>query len=91
MKQARVWWPFGRRLVSSGALLALFLLLGGCGKGGGSATGKAEAAPQRVFRVVRPKQLAALSVLEKKGTLAEALKPLGVTVTWLELAAGPPQ
>jgi sulfonate transport system substrate-binding protein len=77
--------------MSAGVLLACLLLLGACGKGGGSATGKGEASSQRVFRVVRPKQLTALSVLEKKGTLAEALKPLKVTVTWLEFAAGPQQ
>ena len=91
MNQARACSPLWRWFLSSGVLLALLLLLGACGKGGGSAPGKAEAVQQRVFRVVRPKQLTALSVLEKRGILAEALKPLGVTVTWLEFAAGPQQ
>ena len=69
--------------------LGLLLFLSACGKGSATGPGKAEAAQQRVFRIIRPKQLTALSVMEKKGLLADALKPLGVTVTWLEFAAGP--
>jgi len=71
-------------------LLVVLLLLSACGKGG-SAPGKDAPAQARVFRIVRPKQLTALSVLEKKNLLADALKPLGVTVKWLEFAAGPQQ
>jgi sulfonate transport system substrate-binding protein len=75
----------------SGLLLALCLSLSACGKGSGSAPGKGEVAQQRVFRIVRPKQLTALAVLEKKNILADALKPLGVSLKWLEFAAGPQQ
>jgi len=93
MIAARVTWPLRLWLLCSCSLLGLglLLLLSGCGKGNAGASAKSEAGAQRVFRVVRPKQLTALSVLEKKGILADALKPLGVTVTWLEFAAGPQQ
>ncbi|MBW4579027.1 MAG: aliphatic sulfonate ABC transporter substrate-binding protein [Tildeniella nuda ZEHNDER 1965/U140] len=46
---------------------------------------------KKLFRVVRSKQLTALAVLEKQGTLEKALEPLGYTVQWLEFAAGPQQ
>lgn len=46
---------------------------------------------EKVVRIVRSKQLTALAVLEKQGTLEKALKPLGFTVKWLEFAAGPQQ
>jgi sulfonate transport system substrate-binding protein len=46
---------------------------------------------EKVFRIVRSKQLTALAVLEKQGTLEKALAPLGVSVKWLEFAAGPQQ
>ena len=46
---------------------------------------------QVVVRIVRSKQLTALSVLEKQGTLAKRLEPLGFTVKWPEFAAGPQQ
>jgi len=45
----------------------------------------------QVFRIVRPKQLVGLSVLEKQGTLEKDLAPLGFSVQWLEFAAGPQQ
>lgn len=41
--------------------------------------------------MVRPKQLTALSVLEKQRALERDLKPLGFRVEWLEFAAGPQQ
>ncbi len=41
--------------------------------------------------MVRPKQLTALSVLEKQRSLERDLKPLGFSVEWLEFAAGPQQ
>jgi sulfonate transport system substrate-binding protein len=44
-----------------------------------------------VFRVVRPKQLVGLSVLEKQASLERDLAPLGFSVEWLEFAAGPQQ
>jgi sulfonate transport system substrate-binding protein len=91
MKQARMRAPVRWWLWRLPVLLGLLLLLGACGKGGSAGPGKAEVAEQRVFRIIRPKQLTALQVLEKKGLLAEALKPLGVTVKWLEFAAGPQQ
>jgi sulfonate transport system substrate-binding protein len=47
--------------------------------------------PAHVLRVVRPKQLTALSVLEKRGELDKRLLPLGFRVEWLEFAAGPQQ
>lgn len=55
-----------------------------------------EAAPKQevaaqVFRIVRPKQLVGLQVLEKQGTLEKDLAPLGFSVQWLEFAAGPQQ
>lgn len=46
---------------------------------------------QQVVRVVRSKQLTALAVLEKQGTLEKALEPLGFKVEWPEFAAGPQQ
>jgi sulfonate transport system substrate-binding protein len=46
---------------------------------------------EHVLRVVRPKQLTALSVLEKQGKLEARLRPLGFSVQWLEFAAGPQQ
>lgn len=46
---------------------------------------------QKVVRVVRSKQLTALAVLEKQGTLEKALQPLGFKVEWPEFAAGPQQ
>jgi sulfonate transport system substrate-binding protein len=46
---------------------------------------------KKLFRVVRSKQLTALAVLEKQGTLEKALEPLGYKVEWLEFAAGPQQ
>lgn len=46
---------------------------------------------KQVFHVVRSKQLNALAVLEKQGTLGKALEPLGFTVSWDEYLAGPQQ
>ncbi|HEY9622507.1 MAG TPA: aliphatic sulfonate ABC transporter substrate-binding protein [Crinalium sp.] len=46
---------------------------------------------QKVFHVVRSKQLTALAALEKRGTLEKALEPLGFTVSWDEYLAGPQQ
>jgi sulfonate transport system substrate-binding protein len=45
----------------------------------------------KVIRIVRSKQLTALSSLEKKGILEKRLEPLGYKVQWLEFAAGPQQ
>lgn len=51
----------------------------------------ASSAKSSVIRIVRPKQLTPLSVLEKQGTLEKSLAPLGLKVEWLEFAAGPQQ
>ncbi|MBR8836466.1 MAG: aliphatic sulfonate ABC transporter substrate-binding protein [Stigonema ocellatum SAG 48.90 = DSM 106950] len=45
----------------------------------------------QVVRIVRSKQLTALAVLEKQGTLEKRLTPLGFKVQWPEFAAGPQQ
>ncbi|MFN5762978.1 MAG: aliphatic sulfonate ABC transporter substrate-binding protein, partial [Pseudanabaena sp.] len=46
---------------------------------------------KKVIRIVRSKQLTALAVLEKQGTLEKAFQPLGYEVKWAEFAAGPQQ
>lgn len=46
---------------------------------------------KQVVRIVRSKQLTALSILEKQGTLEKRLEPLGFAVKWPEFAAGPQQ
>jgi sulfonate transport system substrate-binding protein len=76
----------GRLAVLCAALLTL-----GCSKGATAAEGDKRAGEPRVFRVIRPKQLTALSVLEKQGELEKALKAIGVQLKWLEFAAGPQQ
>ena len=64
------------------------LVLGACAKQSESG---AKATKSGVIRIVRPKQLTPLSVLEKQGTLEKSLAPLGLEVEWLEFAAGPQQ
>jgi sulfonate transport system substrate-binding protein len=81
-----------RRSFVASLALACVLLAAGCSKGASASDDGREGGPTaRVFRVIRPKQLTALSVLEKRGALEQALKPLGVSVKWLEFAAGPQQ
>lgn len=46
---------------------------------------------KKVVRIVRSKQLTALAVLEKQGTLEKRLGSLGYQVEWPEFAAGPQQ
>lgn len=46
---------------------------------------------KKVIRIVRSKQLTALAVLKKQGTLEKRLEPLGYKVEWPEFAAGPQQ
>ncbi|MEJ6484065.1 aliphatic sulfonate ABC transporter substrate-binding protein [Nostoc punctiforme UO1] len=46
---------------------------------------------KQVVRIVRSKQLSALAVLEKQGSLEKRLEPLGFKVQWAEFAAGPQQ
>jgi sulfonate transport system substrate-binding protein len=72
------------------------LTLGGLGcsrtdAGGASGSARDPGSPPHVLRVVRPKQLTALAVLEQQKTLERALLPLGFSVSWLEFAAGPQQ
>jgi len=56
-----------------------------------SSTSAPNPTSNKVVRIVRSKQLTALAVLEKQGTLSEKLAPLGYKVEWLEFAAGPQQ
>jgi sulfonate transport system substrate-binding protein len=72
-------------------MLASILLGIGCQRGREANETSASASSNRVLRVVRAKQLSALSVLEKQGTLDRALAPLGFRVQWLEFLAGPQQ
>ncbi|KAB8314824.1 aliphatic sulfonate ABC transporter substrate-binding protein [Tolypothrix campylonemoides VB511288] len=46
---------------------------------------------KKVVRIVRSKQLTALAVLEKQGTLEKRLESLGYRLEWPEFAAGPQQ
>lgn len=88
------------RLVSTQALWRRFAVaLGvaaslwggsGCARGP-SASEQSGPVPVKSLRVVRPKQLTGLSVLEKQGALERDLGPLGFAVEWLEFAAGPQQ
>lgn len=48
-------------------------------------------AETQVVRIVRSKQLTALAILEKQGTLDKRLASLGFKVQWPEFAAGPQQ
>ena len=45
----------------------------------------------KVIRIIRSKQLTALTSLENKGILEKRFEPLGYKVQWLEFAAGPQQ
>ncbi|MBD1843427.1 aliphatic sulfonate ABC transporter substrate-binding protein [Cyanobacteria bacterium FACHB-63] len=56
-----------------------------------SASGGTPSDNAKEVRIVRSKQLTALAVLEKQGTLDKALEPLGFKVKWSEFAAGPQQ
>ncbi|MBD2294413.1 aliphatic sulfonate ABC transporter substrate-binding protein [Anabaena sphaerica FACHB-251] len=56
-----------------------------------STSGNSSTTNQKVVRIVRSKQLTALAVLEKQGTLEKRLEPLGYKVEWPEFAAGPQQ
>ncbi|MEH1872884.1 aliphatic sulfonate ABC transporter substrate-binding protein [Nostoc sp.] len=46
---------------------------------------------KQLVRIVRSKQLSALAILEKQGSLEKRLEPLGFKVQWAEFAAGPQQ
>ncbi len=52
---------------------------------------KIAARDAKVVRVVRSKQLTALAILEKQGTLKKRLESLGYKLEWPEFAAGPQQ
>jgi sulfonate transport system substrate-binding protein len=56
-----------------------------------STTVSTNTSKSKVLRIVRSKQLTALAVLEKQGTLEKRLEPLGIKVKWPEFAAGPQQ
>ncbi len=80
------------------SFLVLSLTLFGC-NGSGSNTSvsntdsktNGSSSNQKVIKIVRSKQLTALAVLEKQGTLEKKLQPLGYKVEWPEFAAGPQQ
>lgn len=80
------------------SFLVLSLTLFGC-NGSGSNTSVSDtdsktngsSSNQKVIKIVRSKQLTALAVLEKQGTLEKKLQPLGYKVEWPEFAAGPQQ
>src|SRR5689334_8036632 len=58
-------------------LAAALLLAGACQRQpAADVPARSSETPQRVFRVVRAKQLTGLSVLEKQGSLERALAPL---------------
>jgi sulfonate transport system substrate-binding protein len=78
-------------IATSACGLLTFLLLGLACQRDVAGTHQDSAQAPRVFRVVRAKQLTALSVLEKQGGLERALSPLGFGVEWLEFLAGPQQ
>jgi sulfonate transport system substrate-binding protein len=74
------------------ALLGVWLACVACShKPNAAGEEAAKPQPSQVFRIVRPKQLVGLSVLEKQATLEKDLAPLGFSVQWLEFAAGPQQ
>ncbi|GAA6624025.1 aliphatic sulfonate ABC transporter substrate-binding protein [Scytonema sp. NUACC26] len=52
---------------------------------------KIAARDAKVIKVVRSKQLTALAILEKQGTLKKRLESLGYKLEWPEFAAGPQQ
>jgi sulfonate transport system substrate-binding protein len=80
----------GRRLWLAIALAANLWGGSGCARSP-STSEQSKPVPVKSVRVVRPKQLTGLSVLEKQGTLERDLAPLGFSVEWLEFAAGPQQ
>ncbi len=92
-------WIYRRRtrrylLLSIGYCLVIYTTLVSCNISHDSTQQKA-ASPSNgtanVVRIVRSKQLTALAVLEKQGTLEKRLEPLGFKVQWPEFAAGPQQ
>jgi sulfonate transport system substrate-binding protein len=81
-----------RRVLLASMSLGLWLACAACSrKPGASSEAEPKQPASQVFRIVRPKQLVGLSVLEKQGTLEKDLAPLGFSVQWLEFAAGPQQ
>lgn len=56
-----------------------------------STSTSSDSTSKKVVRIVRSKQITALAVLEKQGTLDKRLEPLGYKVEWPEFAAGPQQ
>jgi sulfonate transport system substrate-binding protein len=92
-----------RSLFALGYSLVLSLTLFGCnGSGNNTSVNNTDSntstnptngssSNQKVIKIVRSKQLTALAVLEKQGTLEKKLQPLGYKVEWPEFAAGPQQ
>jgi sulfonate transport system substrate-binding protein len=86
--------PSRRARLTSARALSFFLMLAlvSCGRRNSSEPGPStRSLTPNVVRIVRTKQLQALAVMEKKGSLEARLKPMGVSVEWLEFAAGPQQ
>ncbi len=94
LSRASETWKRRRILDASfaGVLLSAWLAGWGCAREPSASREElSKPKPLGTFRVVRPKQLVGLSVLEKQATLERDLAPLGFAVQWLEFAAGPQQ
>jgi len=87
--------PITRRstLFALGYTLAIPTILFGCSSQPNNASSneivKTTSTSRKVVRIDRSKQLTALAVLAKQGSLEKRLAPLGYKVEWLEFAAGP--
>ncbi|NMG08442.1 aliphatic sulfonate ABC transporter substrate-binding protein [Brasilonema sp. UFV-L1] len=87
-------------LFAVGYSIVLSTILFGCSKSASQIQQQEQAAAsntnqtqpvKKVVRIVRSKQLTALAVLEKQGTLEKRLESLGYRLEWPEFAAGPQQ
>lgn len=87
--------PITRRstLFALGYTLAILTILFGCSSQPNNTSSneivKTTSTSRKVVRIDRSKQLTALAVLAKQGSLEKRLAPLGYKVEWQEFAAGP--